>query len=146
MKLYCWNNEIIELTNLPNTLVRLYCWHNKITKLSNLPNALNILYCSNNKLTELTNLPSTLIILYCIDNKLTKLANLPDTLKNLRCYNNNLLFTDIESLIKLDNFIKFFNLNKLLKLVFLYAIKKRCLKYKEELIIKSCHPSRLSFI
>ena len=57
-----------------------------------------------------------------------------------------MLFTDIRSLRKLDNFIKFFNLNKLLKLVFMYAIKKKCLKYKEELIIKTCHPSRLSFI
>ena len=86
-------------------------------------------------------------MLECDNNRLTKLTNLPDTLIALFCYNNNkLLFTDIRSLRKLDNFIKFFNLNKLLKLVFLYAIKKRCLKYKEELIIKTCHPSRLSFI
>ena len=111
-----------------------------------LPNTLTKLNCCNNQLLELTNLPNTLIKLYCSDNELTELTNLPNTLTELYCDNNKLLFTDIKSLRKLDNFIKFFNLNKLLKLVFMYAIKKRCLKYKEELIIKTCHPSRLSFI
>ena len=62
-------------------------------------------------------------------------------------YNNNqLLFTKIPELKKLDNFIKFFNLNKLLKIIFLYSVKKRCLKYKEELIIKTWYPSRLFYI
>ena len=111
-----------------------------------MPNTLIELYCSYNKLTELTNLPNTLIRLNCDNNILTELTNLPNTLIQINCCNNKLLFTDIKSLRMLDNFIKFFNLNKLLKLVFLYAIKKRCLKYKEELIIKTCHPSRLSFI
>ena len=62
------------------------------------------------------------------------------------CYNNKLLFTNIESLRKLDNFIKFFKLHKLLKVIFIYSVVKRCAKYKEELIIKTCHPLRLSFI
>ena len=64
----------------------------------------------------------------------------------VNCDYNQLLFTKIQELKKLDNFIKIFKLNKLLKVIFLYSVKKRCLKYKEELIIKTCHPSRIFFI
>ena len=58
--LYCGNNQLIELNNLPNTLVELYCGNNQLTKLNNLPNTLTILQCSNNQLIELNNLPNTL--------------------------------------------------------------------------------------
>ena len=97
-------------------------------------------------LTKLHNLPEQLVCLYCINNKLVKLNNLPNSVFWLYCDGNQLLFTTKRELKKLDKFIKFFNLNKLLKVIFLYSVKKRCFKYKEELIIKTCHPSRLSFI
>ena len=58
--LYCDNNQLTELSNLPNTLTKLYCDNNQLTKLSNLPNTLTLLYCSYNQLTELNNLPNTL--------------------------------------------------------------------------------------
>ena len=105
-----------------------------------------MLYCENNQLTTLNNLPNTLTSLYCSNNQLIKLSNLPNSLTGLYCSNNKLLFTEFSELKKLDNFIQFFNLNKLLKVIFLYSVKKRCLKYKEELIIKTCHPLRLFFI
>ena len=111
-----------------------------------MPNTLQYLDCSYNQLTELNNLPNTLTDLDCYDNLLTKLHNLPNTLYYLNCVNNKLLFTELSEFKKLDNFIQFFNLNKLLKVIFLYSVKKRCLKYKEELIVKTCHPSRLIFI
>ena len=164
--LICSYNSLKELNNLPNTLTTLHCHDNQLTKLSNLPNTLTELYCHDNKLTELTNLPNTLATLDCGNNQLIKLNNIPNSICALICYNNlltelhnlpnriywfkcdynQLLFTEIQELRKLDKFIKFFNLNKLLKVIFLYLVKKRCLKYKEELIIKTCHPSRLFFI
>ena len=48
--LYCNNNELTELTNLPNTLIELNCNNNKLTKLTNLPNTLIILECCNDRL------------------------------------------------------------------------------------------------
>ena len=103
---------------------------------------------SDKRLTKLPDLTrfTKLKTLICSYNALKELNNLPNTLIRLNCGRNNLLFTDIKRLRKLDNFIKFFKVHKLLKVIFLYSVMKRCAKYKEELIIKSCHPLRLSFI
>ena len=88
-------------------------------------NKLNKYYSGNNQLTELSNLPNALNTLYCIFNQLTKPSDLPNTLNYLYCYQNRLLFIDIKSLRKLDNFIIFFNLNRLLQVMFLYSVMKR---------------------
>ncbi len=56
IELYCYNNEITSLNNLPNSLKKLYCQYNKITSLDNLPNLLIELNCSNNQITSLDNL------------------------------------------------------------------------------------------
>jgi Leucine-rich repeat (LRR) protein len=36
IKLDCYDNQIICLNNLPNSLIKLSCYHNKITSLDNL--------------------------------------------------------------------------------------------------------------
>ena len=52
----CYNNQLTELNNLPESLTELYCGSNRLTTLNNLPNTLTKLYCMNNRLTELNNL------------------------------------------------------------------------------------------
>ena len=59
-----WNN-IMHLSNLPQTLENLFCWYNNITQINNLPPTLVKLYCSHNHITQLDNLPISLKILYC---------------------------------------------------------------------------------
>ena len=88
-------------------------------------------------------MPKVLIFLDCRNNKIKKFKYIPDTLFELYCDNNELLVTDLDIIKKIYRFIIFFSKNIILKNVFLYFIKRRCAKYKEELIIKACHPSRL---
>ena len=80
--LYCSNNNITNLDNLPLTLITLYCHNNKITTLDNLPLTLTTLYCAFNKITSLDNIPSTLTDLYCSYNPFTYDFN--PTLENIR--------------------------------------------------------------
>ena len=61
--LYCNQNQITKLDNLPNSLRELYCYGNKITNLDNLPNSLTKLNCAWNQITNLDNLPNSLIML-----------------------------------------------------------------------------------
>ena len=61
---------------------------------------------------KLSNLPNTLIKLGCYHNKLTELSNLPNILHYFNC-------------IELTKFKK---LDKLLEVIFLYSVKKRCSK------------------
>lgn len=75
IKIYCSNNQITQLDNLPSKLTVLNCINNQINQLINLP-------------TSLDNLPSQLVILYCSNNQLTTLDNLPQTLNNF-VHNNN---------------------------------------------------------
>ena len=78
--LYCGNNQITNLDNLPNSQQAGY-----EDKPLGLPPTLEILDCSNNEITSLDNLPPTLVILSCTYNKITSLDNLPQTLEILRC-------------------------------------------------------------
>ena len=73
--LFCSNNQISELTKLPNSLIELSCNNNSLTKLPELPNKLKYLACINNKLTEIPKLPKTLKRLYCENNPLERLPN-----------------------------------------------------------------------
>lgn len=88
----CLDNLITELPdNLPPNLIELCCSQNKLTKLpSNLPPNLKHLSCSQNQLTELpSNLPANLIRISCNNNLITELpTNLPATLLFLYCSNN----------------------------------------------------------
>ena len=46
--LICFNNQITELNNLPNTLQKLYCSDNQIIELDIIPSTLRVLICPNN--------------------------------------------------------------------------------------------------
>ena len=61
----CINLSYKGLSKLPDLtrftkLKVLYCSDNLLTELHNLPESLTKLYCGNNQLTELNNLPNTL--------------------------------------------------------------------------------------
>ena len=85
-KLYCYNNKIIHLDNLPQTLKYLDCCYNNITHLDNLPQTLEELKCSGNNITQFDNLPITLIMLQFWNNPLK--YNFEPTLENIRNYIN----------------------------------------------------------
>jgi len=90
--IYCSDNILASLPNLPKDLTHLYCSDNKLTFLPNLPKGLTHLVCYNNNLTTLPTLPTDLIQLCCSYNQLKVLPNLPKGLLHLNCYHNNLTF------------------------------------------------------
>ena len=96
-KIYCSNNQITSLINLPKTLVQIICINNNINKLdiTKEHNKLSVLYCDNNNIQYFDNLPNSLYSLSCSSNNVTTLDMLPSNLKILLCKNNNF--------IKLDN-------------------------------------------
>jgi len=85
--------ELPDLSIYPN-LRKLYCYQNNLTKIDNLPNGLEFLECANNLITNLDNLPSSLKELYCCNNQLTKLDNLPNGLRILKCPLNRIIELD----------------------------------------------------
>jgi hypothetical protein len=90
-ELDCGGNLITELpTNLPNNLKSLVCDDNKITTLPELPHNLLYLHCNRNNLSFLPKLPNTLIDLKCSSNKITTIVELPPTLEELNCSSNQL--------------------------------------------------------
>lgn len=89
-KLYCQNNNLKTLPELPDTLEELICFGNKLVELPKLPPNLKTLYCNCNQLKELPELPDTLLYLKCSTNKLTHI-NLPPNLVTLKCMSNNKL-------------------------------------------------------
>ena len=63
--IYCSNNQLTSLPELPSSLTKLHCSNNKLTILPELPNSLTFINCSNNQLTILPELPNSLTKLYC---------------------------------------------------------------------------------
>jgi len=88
--LYCNNNQLTSLPELPASLETLYCNNNQLTSLPELPASLEWLSCNNNQLTSLPELPASLEWLSCNNNQLTSLPELPASLEWLYCYNNQL--------------------------------------------------------
>jgi uncharacterized repeat protein (TIGR01451 family) len=89
--------NIVSLNGIQafQNLQQLYCAENLLTSLPNLPSSLIYLRCDKNQLTSLPSLPFTLEYLFCSWNQLTYLPSLPP-LKHLECYNNQL--TNLSSL------------------------------------------------
>ncbi len=87
--LYCNDNKITSLDNLPDSLIKLYCNLNKISSLDNLPNSLIELDCTNNQIRSFNNLVSLKLLKYlnCNYNEITNLDNLPNSLIELHCSN-----------------------------------------------------------
>ena len=98
--LYCNNNQLTELHELPASLEILKCDNNQLTELPELPASLQTLSCSNNQLTTIPELPASLQILWCSSNKLTELPLLPASLEILYCYDN---LTDFDFPITIKN-------------------------------------------
>lgn len=103
-KLYCYSNQLTNLSVLPNSLTYLYCFSNQLTNLPVLPNSLFYLYCYSNQLNNLPALPNSLKFLSCENNQLSSLPALPNSLLTIYCGNNplNTLPTLPNSLTWLD--------------------------------------------
>ena len=81
-KFDCYNCNLTELHDLPNSLIYLDCCYNNLTKLPDLPNSLTQLCCSNNNLIELPELPNSLTYLY---------RKVPNLRRTVKCHFNPLL-------------------------------------------------------
>lgn len=114
--LYCDNNNLESLNNLPKSLKALYCSSNRITNLD-LKLDLQVIHCDYNKITNISYLPpsleefdcsynylkkidrnilpSKLQEFNCYSNRLTELPILPDSLQELGCGNNNITTLEI---------------------------------------------------
>jgi len=94
--LYCDNNYIISLPQLPPNLRLLSCLSNKLRSLPALPQTLEYLFCSYNPLTSLPPLPPNLLHLYCDKTGLTYLPVMPPNLLHLHCVGNKLTSLPVE--------------------------------------------------
>jgi Leucine-rich repeat (LRR) protein len=74
--------------------VKLFCPNNRLVDLKNLPSGLKALHCYDNQLITLENLPRGLEKLHCFRNRLTYLKNLSRGVKVLDCFGNPLLFVE----------------------------------------------------
>jgi Leucine-rich repeat (LRR) protein len=90
-QLWCGNNAIEELPQLPITLQFLDCSYNALTKLPPLPPNLLTLRCYNNALTELPPLPPKLEYLECNNNMIMQLPTLPPRIRTIHCSDNALI-------------------------------------------------------
>lgn len=90
--LVCGNNQLLALSELPETLRELHCENNQLQSLPTLPNGLKVLDCGINQLLALPALPNGLRKLHCRNNQLPSLPVLPGTLEVFYCYNNPLIF------------------------------------------------------
>ena len=88
--LYCDDNYLISLPQLPESLRLLSCLRNKLRSLPPLPQTLEYLFCSYNSFTSLPSLPPNLLNLYCDKTGLTSLPLLPPNILHLYCIGNNL--------------------------------------------------------
>jgi len=90
--LECDNNNLSSLPELPPSIENLRCDFNSLTALPELPPSLSSLRCSANNISSLPALPQTLIVLECTANNLVSLPELPETLVRLYCEGNSLTF------------------------------------------------------
>lgn len=95
---YLFLTELPDLKHLANLKV-LYCSNNELKTLPELPPNLKVLDCGNNKLSYLPVLPSSLIELKCNDNELKEMTDLSQCI-NLELINidNNNELTEIPDL------------------------------------------------
>ena len=99
--LYCDNNNLSWLPEIPPSIRELYCSNNKIFMLPKLLykdkdfpdyqySKLEKLDCSHNNLSSIPELPRTLIHLNCSHNMITKLCDLPTSLNHLIISHNKI--------------------------------------------------------
>ncbi len=88
--LKCFENSIVYLPRMSNSVKMLLCYTNLLDSLPTLPDSLSYLDCSGNNLTYLPPLPGLLRDLKCIWNQLTTIPPLPNQLRTLKCNNNQI--------------------------------------------------------
>jgi Leucine-rich repeat (LRR) protein len=125
--LYCSNNILTELPELPQTLIDLVCSRNRLIELPKLPDTLTELDCSDNQLKELPELPDTLIQLYCDGN-----PQLVNIYPSYHYYNIRII----------QKFKQIYYQIKIYKSIINFIKRYKFKKIEEELIIKTWHPSR----
>lgn len=86
--LVCHSNYLVELNNLPSTLIELDCSKNEIKLLDNLPEGLIKLNCSHNPIVSLNNLPFSIQVLNCSYTIITNLDYLPESIIELNVNSN----------------------------------------------------------
>jgi hypothetical protein len=95
-KFTCAGNLLVELNDLPNSILQLDCARNYLQTIdfNRIPN-IQELHCEDNKITELKGLPKSLISLYCDQNKL-RYIDLKDmtNLRTLHVSNNPLIIVE----------------------------------------------------
>ncbi|MDX1535703.1 MAG: hypothetical protein R3346_03020, partial [Candidatus Spechtbacterales bacterium] len=84
-RLDCYNTQIQELPELPDSLRLLYCPRTQIQELPELPDSLEELICDNTQIQELPELPDSLKTLICDNTQIQELPELPDSLEWLYC-------------------------------------------------------------
>jgi len=114
-RLYCDDNQIEELPDLPPNIKEIQCKGNILKKIPTIPLTANLfeyLVCDGNQIEELPALPNNtlvlscernllkelpdmihtqIFILRCGNNQLKKIPDLPNSLRTLRCNDNNLI-------------------------------------------------------
>ena len=86
--MYCYNNNLSSLPELPNSLKRLNCSDNNISIIPEFPKSLTFCWCDNNSLSSLPVLSNSLILLNCYCNNLSILPQIPNSLKNILYFDN----------------------------------------------------------
>jgi uncharacterized repeat protein (TIGR01451 family) len=120
----CRGNQLTSLPPLPPHLRDLSCQDNQLTILPHLPETIRGIDCYNNQLTSIPNFPDSLTIIWCNNNQLTNLPRIPSKLNTLFCYNNQL--TDVPAL---PQTILYLNVSNNPNLSCLPAIQKSVLEY-----------------
>jgi hypothetical protein len=125
----------------------LNCCRNPLTTLPTLPLELRALTCVSSTLAFLPSLPANLRILNCPGNPLETLPELPSTLQELRCelpmYDGAITFIGLDgnTVEHTNDMIRKSTIgwNRLSR----ERCMKRCAQYKEEIMMKVWHPSRV---
>jgi Leucine-rich repeat (LRR) protein len=76
-KLWCDDNMLDRLPNLPATITNLGMVNNRITSLQDLPPNLEYFWCSNNRIAHMPRIPASLRKFACDSNLLSLLPELP---------------------------------------------------------------------
>jgi hypothetical protein len=95
-KLVCAKNLLVELDNLPSSLIHLDCDHNYLTSFNfSKLTMLEEFHCNDNKIEEFKNIPKSIVSLYCNQNKLKHLdLKHLSKLKFLHISNNPLIIVE----------------------------------------------------
>jgi hypothetical protein len=86
--LYCNNNQINNISVLPNSIISINCDSNLLTQLPALPPHLTSLSCNHNLLNSLPLFTAGLVTVNASDNQLNLINNINDSLEFLRLNNN----------------------------------------------------------